>query len=159
LYRFLGSFPRTLKTWLVPGDMPSNGCLVSLLLVVLTSPVSLPAEQNLAHSNPPYEFATNTSSEFPLSYIYGSVVENNVIRDRKGGYATNIQFQPRYASEVFTENVLFCGNRAAVFAVTNGPIVVTYGRIAHKLVNKVPCFDLLSVDHVESKDERTVTAK
>lgn len=51
----------------------------------------------------------------------------------KGKYATNITFQPRYAAESFTENVLFCGNWAEQFNGVEGPVVVTYRRIAHHM--------------------------
>ncbi len=89
----------------------------------------------------------------PYSYIYGSIVKGNVIRDEKGRYAVNITFQPRYASQVFTENVLFCGNRADVFNGIEGPVVVTYKRVPHQLVQGVPCFDLVTVDQIEAKKE------
>ena len=89
----------------------------------------------------------------PYSYIYGSVVKGNVIRDDKGRYAFNITFQPRYASEIFTENVLFCGNRSDVFNGIEGPVVVTYKRVPHQLVQGVPCFDLVTVDQIEAKKE------
>jgi len=87
----------------------------------------------------------------PYSYIYGSVTKRDMIRDDKGQDATNITFQPRYTSEVFTKSVLFCGDRTDAFNKVDGPIVVTYKRVPHRMVEGVPCFDLVSVDHVESR--------
>lgn len=87
--------------------------------------------------------------ENPYSYLYGSVVSKGVIRGGKGQDATNVTFQPRYASDLATESVLFCGNRLDMFEDA-GPIVVTYERVAHKAVENVACFDLVSVDHVNS---------
>ena len=60
-------------------------------------------------------------------------------------------FQPRYASQLFTKSVLFCGNRVDAFQGADA-IVVTYRRIPHRMVEGVPCFDLVSVDRVESRD-------
>ncbi len=119
-------------------------------LVVLLATTSLSAGKDFVQHDRHSDFATDGYDQFPLSYIYGSVVDKNLIRDARGKYATNITFQPRYASESFTQNVLFCGNLADRFNGVEGPVVVTYGRIAHKMVKAVPCFDLLNVDRVEA---------
>jgi hypothetical protein len=86
----------------------------------------------------------------PYAYLYGSVAKGDVIRDHKGQYATSVMFQPRYASQLFTKSVLFCGNRVDAFEGADA-IVVTYRRIPHRMVEGVPCFDLVSVDRVESR--------
>jgi hypothetical protein len=85
----------------------------------------------------------------PMNYLYGSVLQKNLIRDNKGKYGTNITFQPQYVSESMTESVLFCGDRADAFDSVDGPVVITYRRISHKMLRDVPCFDLVSVDRVE----------
>jgi hypothetical protein len=139
------------------GKLLNSTRLLCSLLLVLMAPVGLVADQEFAHRDHHFEFATDPDGQFPLTYIYGSVVEENLIHDGKGKYATNITFQPRYASELFTQSVLFCGNRADAFNAVDGPIVVTYGRVADKLVKAVPCFDLLSVDRVQSKEVGALT--
>lgn len=159
MFACLVSFPPTLTRWRLRRELPDFTRVVCLSLVVLMAPVGLSADKEVTHRDHGDEFATDTSGQFPLSYIYGSVVEKNLIHDGKGKYATNITFQPRYASELFTQSVLFCGNRADVFNEVEGPIVVTYGRIAHKMVQDVPCFDLLRVDRVESKSEAALSAR
>jgi hypothetical protein len=87
----------------------------------------------------------------PYAYLYGSVAKGDVIRDHKGRYATSVMFQPRYASQLFTKSVLFCGNRVEAFHGAD-TVVVTYRRIPHRMVEGVPCFDLVSVDRVELGD-------
>ena len=74
-----------------------------------------------------------------------------MIRDHKGQYATSVIFQPRYASQLFTKSVLFCGNRVDAFHGAD-TIVVTYRRVPHRMVEGVPCFDLVSVERVEPGD-------
>ena len=95
----------------------------------------------------------NDSDQTPYKYLYGSVSTENLIQDRRGQFATNVAFQPRYASELFVESVLFCGNRAQSFNTLDGPVVVTYRRLSHQLIEGVPCFDLISVDRVEGNGE------
>jgi hypothetical protein len=87
----------------------------------------------------------------PYAYLYGSVAKGDVIRDHRGQYATSVMFQPRYASRLFTKSVLFCGNRVDAFHGAD-TIVVTYRRVPHRMVEGVPCFDLVSVDRVEPGD-------
>jgi hypothetical protein len=87
----------------------------------------------------------------PYAYLYGSVAKGDVIRDHKGQYATSVMFQPRYASQLFTKSVLFCGNRADAFPGAD-TIVVTYRRVPHRMVEGVPCFDLVSVERAERGD-------
>ena len=99
------------------------------------------------------EFQTPSFERNPYSYMYGMVSRGNVIRDDHGHYATNITFQPRYASGVFVETIFFCGNHSGVFNGVSGPIVVTYKREAHQMVRGVPCFDLVSVDRIQAADE------
>jgi hypothetical protein len=130
-----------------------------LSVIILTLPIRIQAEKEGSHPDHSYDFVTQTAGDFPLSYVYGSIVEKSLIHDGRGKYATNITFQPRYASELFTKSVLFCGNHADAFDGIDGPVVVTFGRVAHKLVKDVPCFDLLNVDRVELKDPKTLSAR
>ncbi len=156
---FLVLFPLGLAVCLLQDKPLKAARLVCLSFILLTAPTGWSVDKEIPQRDRGGEFATDTADQFPLSYIYGSVVEKDLIRDDKGKYATNIRFQPRYASELFTQNVLFCGNRAEAFNQMAGPVVVTYRRVAHKLVKDVPCFDLLSVDRVESQQQEAVTVR
>jgi len=125
--------------------------------MALIFPSGTSAKRQLENSNP--ATALPKSDENPYNYLYGSVAETNLIRDRKGQYATNISFQPRYASAMFLETVLFCGNESETFRSFAGPLVVTYKRLPHQLIQGVPCFDLVRVDRVESGSERTAESR
>jgi hypothetical protein len=105
----------------------------------------------VARSRPSVALAGLDEDQNPYAYLYGSVAKGDVIRDHKGQYATSVMFQPRYASQLFTKSVLFCGNRADAFHGAD-TIVVTYRRVPHRMVEGVPCFDLVSVDRVEPGD-------
>ena len=105
----------------------------------------------VARSRQRLVLAVADEDQNPYAYLYGSVAKGDVIRDHKGQYATSVMFQPRYASQLFTKSVLFCGNRVDAFHGADA-IVVTYRRIPHRMVEGVPCFDLVSVDRVEPGD-------
>jgi hypothetical protein len=112
---------------------------------------SLCASGNVvARSRPSVALSGADDDQNPYAYLYGSVAKGDVIRDQKGQYATSVIFQPRYASVMFTKIVLFCGNRVDAFQAA-ATIVVTYRRIPHRMVEGVPCFDLVSVERVEPR--------
>jgi len=122
-----------------------------LCFVVMLGVGSLCASDVGARSRQSVALAARDQDQNPYAYLYGSFAKGDVIRDQKGQYATSVMFQPRYASQLFTKSVLFCGNRVDAFQGADA-IVVTYRRIPHRMVEGVPCFDLVSVDRVESRD-------
>lgn len=125
--------------------------------VALTMVSPSPANDVLRQNHTPTSVAEDYDPT-PVNYIYGLVLEKNLIRDNKGKFATNITFKPRYVSDLLTESVLFCGNRAEEFDQADGPIVVSYSRVAHSMIKDVPCFNLVSIDRVESSI-KTISAK
>lgn len=62
--------------------------------------------------------------------------------------ATSISFQPYNTMELYTEQVLFCGDVTKKFEGKTGPMVVTYDRVAHKMFRGVACHALVSVFEV-----------
>ena len=130
---------------------PSLGGFSYFCFVVMLAVGSLCASgEVVARRRPSVALSGADDDQNPYTYLYGSVAKGNVIRDQKGHYATSVMFQPRYASELFTKSVLFCGNRVDAFRGAD-TIVVTYRRIPHRMVEGVPCFDLVSVDRVEPR--------
>jgi hypothetical protein len=128
------------------------GYFFYLCFVVMLVVGSLCASGDVgARSRQSMALAARDEDQNPYAYLYGSFAKGDVIRDQKGQYATSVMFQPRYASQLFTKSVLFCGNRVDAFQGADA-IVVTYRRIPHRMVEGVPCFDLVSVDRVESRD-------
>ena len=148
------AFGLALLVWF-SGREPMPKYAIYFWLVTLLSTFSLPANGDVAHHDRRNALPASDYKQNPYSYVYGSIVERDIIRGDKGQYGTNIAFQPRYASEVFIESVLFCGDRADMFRNVEGPVVVTYRRVAHKLVRNVPCFELVTVDRIESSQEQS----
>ena len=150
------AFGLALLVWF-SGCEPLPKYAIYFWLVTLLSTFSLPAngEVAVAHYNRRNGLPASDYVQNPYSYVYGSIVERDLIRGDKGQYGTNIAFQPRYASEVFIERVLFCGDRADMFRNVQGPVVVTYRRLAHKMVRDVPCFELVTVERIESSQEQS----
>jgi hypothetical protein len=138
----------------LPGGPVSRtrGYFSYLCFIVMLGVGSLCASGDVvARSRQSVVLAGLDDDQNPYAYLYGSVAKGDVIRDHKGQYATSVMFQPRYASQLFTKSVLFCGNRVDAFHGAD-TIVVTYRRVPHRMVEGVPCFDLVSVDRVERGD-------
>jgi hypothetical protein len=138
----------------LPGRPASRtrSCFSDVCFIVMLVVGSLGASGDVvARSRRSVVLAGLDDDQNAYAYLYGSVAKGDVIRDHKGHYATSVMFQPRYASQLFTKSVLFCGNRVDAFHGAD-TIVVTYRRIPHRMVEGVPCFDLVSVDRVEPGD-------
>jgi len=93
----------------------------------------------------------------PYSYLFGNIVSvpqnpNRVERDSKGRVATILTVQPAFTFELYTEEVVFCGNRASDFREMVGPIVIVYKRVAHEQVSGVACHELEGVFHVTAEE-------
>lgn len=94
----------------------------------------------------------------PYTYMFGAIVNvpenpNRVFQDDKGKIATIITIQPAYAFELYTDELVFCGNEAAALKGMTGPIVLAYKTVAHKLVGGVACHELQGVYHVTAESE------
>jgi hypothetical protein len=92
----------------------------------------------------------------PYIYNFGAIVDGAIIVDPKSNKrGTNIRFQPFATFELYTENILFCGNRADDFRTATGPIVLTYKRVAHEMIDGVACHELEAITKVAiPKDEQ-----
>ena len=89
----------------------------------------------------------------PYQYMYGSAVAGQVLKDAKGRLFTTMVFQPSHTFQLYTEEVLFCGNQAEQFNGEAGrPLVITYERVAHQKVDGIGCHQLESVDEVKDKE-------
>ena len=84
----------------------------------------------------------------PNSYLYGSVIDGNMLHDEHGAY-TNVRFSPFHTFALYDETILFCGDQAAKFF--EGPMVVTYRTRASRMHEGVACHDLISVNRVEDE--------
>lgn len=88
----------------------------------------------------------------PNIYMFGSVAGGSVIQGGSHG-GTNVRFQPAHSFALYTEDILFCGQRGVEFnAAAGGPVVVTYKRQAHEMIDGIGCHELVSIDKVEKKE-------
>jgi hypothetical protein len=88
----------------------------------------------------------------PNAYLYGNIVDGSILGDTD--LYTNVRFQPFHTFLLYTETVLFCGDRSKQFDGMTGPIVVTYKKQAHTLYQGVACHEFVSVEHVVAKEVR-----
>lgn len=87
--------------------------------------------------------------ENPYIYNFGAIVDGAVIVDSKTDKrATNLRFQPFATFELYTEQILLCGNRAEDLRNATGPIVLTYKRVSHEMIEGVACHELEAVTKV-----------
>ena len=92
--------------------------------------------------------------ENPYIYNFGAIVDGAVIVDPKTDRrATNLRFQPFATFELYTEQILLCGNRAEDLRNAAGPIVLTYKRVSHELIDGVACHELEAVTKVTPPKE------
>ena len=88
----------------------------------------------------------------PNAYLYGNIVDGTILGDKD--LYTNVRFQPSHVFLLYTETVLFCGDKSEKFNGMVGPIVVTYEKVAHTMYQGVACHTLVSVDHVIAKETK-----
>jgi len=130
--------------------------LAGLGLVVVLLVMAFPAHCSTSAPRHDNSLGVVIPYDNPFVYNFGNIQSGTVIRDRKSDrLATNIQFQPYGTFELYSEQLLFCGNAADDFRGMTGPIVLTYERVAHTMVGGVACHNLLNVTKVTAeKDEQ-----
>ena len=129
--------------------------LLLLLPFLMLSQVSLGRTSAPLHENglgAVIEYAN------PFTYLFGAIINmpenpNRVFRGKNGKLATLLTVQPAHVFELYTEELLLCGNRAEDFKDAIGPIVITYKTQAHEMVDGVSCHELQSVYQVKAKEE------
>lgn len=123
--------------------------LVLAILLVLT----FAAHGAVGKKQPDVGLGVVLYTENPNLYMFASIHDAALI---ERGAATNVEFSPAHTSLFFTQTILFCGNRAVAITdnaggILRGPLVITYRRAASRLVDGVPCHDLVSVDKIKEK--------
>ena len=87
-----------------------------------------------------------------INYV-AMIIEGSIVGDRKN-VGTNLRLHPKYMYALFDEAVLFCGDVSPFLTDENskiiqGYLVFTYRRAASRLINEVPCHELVAVDRLE----------
>lgn len=81
----------------------------------------------------------------PNLYLFGAAIDGSVLHSGRK-FATTVRFTPAYTFMLFSQSVLFCGDVSGRFK--NGPLVVTYKKIAHEMFEGMACYDLEGVDFI-----------
>ena len=69
--------------------------------------------------------------------------------------ATNLRIQPSYTDLLNDVELLLCGDWAEQLQPLMGrPLVITYEREAHQMIQGIACHELVSVDEVKEKRPR-----
>jgi hypothetical protein len=82
----------------------------------------------------------------PYTYRAGAVVTGFDIDEGKG---LVIRIQPIGTYNLFSEDILFCGNPIDKLEGLHNPILLTYATLAHRTVRGVGCHELLRADEVK----------
>ena len=85
----------------------------------------------------------------PYTYKMGSVTSVAYV---DGGLV--VRLQPTATYTIFTEDILFCGERPLdLFIGKRNPVVLTYETRAHKTVQGIGCHELKRVDEMKGQGE------
>jgi hypothetical protein len=83
----------------------------------------------------------------------GIIVDGSVVKSSKGRVAVNLHVQPYGTFELYTEEVLLCGQPTDALRHASGPIVLVYKRVAHEMIDGVACHEFENVFHIVSEDK------
>lgn len=83
----------------------------------------------------------------PNVILVGTIKDGNIIEDENGNQGTNLRIQ---SAGHYDQSVMFCGYEGdrvtENYHVIQDDLIFTYRRAASRLVNGVPCFELISVE-------------
>jgi hypothetical protein len=130
------------KFWLIVAVLVLITCIVGTAHCATRGPARNQTQSNAIGFEP---YFTN-----PYNYEFASVSGGAVLKNDKGDLFTAVQFQPAHTFALYTEQVLFCGNVSDQFH--RGPLVVTYERQGHKMLDGVACHNLESVNEVKEEN-------
>ena len=87
----------------------------------------------------------------PYTYKIGSVIAGFDIDDGKG---TVIRLQPLATYNLFSEDILFCGDPTDTFDGLHNPVAITYETMVHRTVRGIGCHELIRADELKDKKEK-----
>lgn len=83
-------------------------------------------------------------------YMYGSVIGGTIFARGEREF-TSLRVQPFHTPSLYDEDILLCGDRSNDFEGMAGPIIITYDRTAHEMVEGIGCYNLVEVNKVVPK--------
>jgi hypothetical protein len=89
----------------------------------------------------------------PFIYNMGIIVDGSVVKSSKGRVAVSLRVQPYGTFELYTEEVLLCGEPTDALRHASGPIVLVYKRVAHEMIDGVACHEFENVFHIVPEDK------
>ena len=122
--------------------------MAGLAVLAILFLIAVPAHCKTSERSHDNSLGVNIPYENPYIYNFGGIVDGAVVEDRLNNEATSIRFQPFGTFELYTEELLFCGNLADTFRGMSGPVVLTYRRVAHETVGGIACHELKNVQKV-----------
>lgn len=98
-------------------------------------------------------FGAQTITVDPNVTLVASLLGGEVHRDGDGRLGYNLRLHPKYTFGLFDESVMFCGDvRGMLENKSTTFLAYTYRKAASRLIDSVPCHQLIGIDEV--KDER-----
>lgn len=82
----------------------------------------------------------------PYTYEAGAVLAGYDIENGKG---LILRVQPMGTYNVFSEDILFCGNPIGMLDGKHNPLVLTYKTVAHRTIRGVGCHELIKVNEIK----------
>ncbi len=97
-------------------------------------------------------FGAVTITSDPNVTLVASLLGGEVHRDSDGRLGYNLRLHPKYTYGLFDESVMFCGdvrgmleNKGTTF------LAYTYRKAASRLIDSVPCHQLIGIDEVPNE--------
>jgi hypothetical protein len=124
--------------------------LVWLALIVFVIVMNTKPGCSEVTKNRPNSLGADQIYENHNAYLFAVPIAGSVMDG-----ATSIRFQPYNTMSLYEESVLFCGDVTEKFENKEGPMVITYDRVAHRKFRGIACHDLVSVFEVHDDQMET----
>lgn len=119
------------------------GVLAALIMLLLVG-LSHCATTHTSHNS----LGTIAYTENPYNYIVASAKDGKVIAE---GKATSLRLQPMYTYQLFDTSLLLCNDVSEKLNGITQPMVLTYERQTHRVVEGVACHELIGVNEIKPK--------
>lgn len=117
-----------------------------LLSVIIAAMISCGVQLSHAETTGPVSsLGTVGYTENPFIYNAGAVTDAQVVGDDN----LLVRFSPLGTYQAYQEYIQFCGLPQGMFDGKKNPVVLTYSRAAHRIVEGRGCHQLIRVDNME----------
>jgi hypothetical protein len=116
----------------------------AVIVLLILSGLGHCATTHTSHNS----LGTIAYQENPYNYIVASAKDAKVVAE---GKATSLRLQPMYTYALYDEQLLLCGDESDRLNGTSQPMVLTYERRAHRVVEGIACHELIGVNELKPK--------